>query len=69
MSTFAEHQPSDLAITQEELVAIWRYDQFHQIGFSDEDAYLLAESDVDLNRARSLITSGCPHSLALKILI
>jgi len=69
MATFAEQQPAELALTNQELVSLWRFDQFHQLGFDEEDACLLSESDVDLNRARSLISAGCRHSLALKILI
>jgi hypothetical protein len=69
VSTFAEDHPTDVVIEEEECVSCWRFDQFLQLRFGEEDACLLSESDVDLNRARSLITSGCPHSLALKILI
>ena len=69
MTTFAEQYQTELAVTEEERVSRWRFEQFHQLGFGAEGAYLLSESDVDLNRARSLITSECPPNLALKILI
>jgi len=69
MSTFTAYQPTELFVEEEERVWQWRFEQFLTLGFNDEHACLLAESDADLNRARSLITSGCPHSLALKILI
>ncbi|HEY8766988.1 MAG TPA: hypothetical protein VIP09_06965 [Dehalococcoidia bacterium] len=39
------------------------------VGFGEEDACLLAESDADLNRARSLVAAGCPHTVARQILI
>jgi len=69
MTTSAEHQPTDLALAEEELVLWWRFDQLHQLGFGEEDACLLAESDADLNRARSLVAAGCPHTVARQILI
>jgi hypothetical protein len=70
MSTFAEHQPTGVSVEDEERVSIWRFEQFLTVGFGEEDAsVLLSESEVDLNRARSLIRAGCPHTLAHKILI
>ena len=68
MSTFAEHQPADISVMEEERVSLWRFEQFLTLGFSESDACLLSESEVDLNRARSLISTGCPPNLALKIL-
>ena len=68
MAAFAEQQP-DLELDEEDLVSEWRFDQFHRLGFSDEQATLLAESDGDLNRARSLIDAGCPLIVALQILL
>jgi len=46
-----------------------RFDQFQQLGFGEEEAGLLAGSDVDLNRVRSLVAAGCPLMVALQILI
>lgn len=69
MTTFAEQPQLDLAVTEEELVSLWRFDQFHQLGFNEEEACLLAESDADLNRARTLIAVRCPLPVALQILI
>jgi hypothetical protein len=69
MTTFAEQQPTELIASEEELVSKWRLDQFLTLGFSDENACLLAESDVDLNRARSLVAAECPLTVALQILI
>jgi len=67
VSTFAEHHPAE--IEEDERVSCWRHSQFRLLGFEEEDARLLSESAVDLNRARSLISAGCPLNLALKILI
>jgi hypothetical protein len=69
MTTFAQQEQPDLAVAEEELVSQWRFDQFHQLGFGEEEACLLAESDADLNRARSLVAVRCPLSVALQILI
>ncbi len=69
MTTFAEQEQPDLAVAEEELVSQWRFDQFLTLGFSIEHASLLAESDADLNRARSLVAVGCPLPVALQILI
>ena len=69
MSTFAEHHPTDVQVEEEERVSRWRFEQFRTLGLSDEEACLLSESDVDLNRARSLIIAGCPLDLALRILV
>lgn len=54
---------------EEERVWCWPLEQFHELGFDDEHAYQLAESDAVLNRARSLASAGCPHTVALQILI
>ena len=69
MTTFAEQHQTELALTEEELVSCWRLEQFLQLGFGEADACLLAASEADLNHARSLVSAGCPHSLALKIIL
>ena len=50
-------------------VALWRLDQFRSLGFSDDDAMLLAASAADLNLVRSLIAADCPKHLALRIVL
>jgi hypothetical protein len=62
-------QPTELFVEEEERVWCWRYDQFRHLGFGEEEACLLAESDADLSRARSLVAVRCPLSVALQILI
>ena len=69
MSTFADHHPEEIEIEEDERVSCWRHSQFRTLGYGEEDARLLSESAVGLNRARSLISAGCPLNLALKILI
>ena len=69
MSTFADHQQAGIEIEEDERVSRWRHDQFRSLGFGEEDACLLSESEVDLHRARSLISAGCPVNLALNILL
>ena len=69
MTPFAEHQPTNLAVTEQELVSLWRFDQFRRLGFGEEDACLLAESEADLNRAGSLIAASCPLIAAVQILV
>jgi hypothetical protein len=69
MTTFAEQEQLDLTVTEEELVSLWRFDQFLALGFGEEQACVLAESDADLNRARTLNTVGCPLPVAFQILI
>ena len=69
MTVFAQQEQADLVVAEEELVSQWRFDQFHQLGFGEEQACVLAESDADLNRARSLVAVRCPLPVALQILI
>jgi hypothetical protein len=70
MSTFAGQYPLHEEFdAEDESVARWRFGQFCSLGFGDEEAWLLAASDVDLHRARSLVAAGCPLYLALRILI
>jgi hypothetical protein len=69
MSTFAEQYPVYEEFDVEDgHVARWRFDQFTALGFGIEEAGVLAASDADLHRARSLVGAGCPLHLALRIL-
>jgi hypothetical protein len=69
MTTSAPHQPTELAVLEDELVFMWRFDQFQQLGFCEEEAGLLAGSDVDLNQTRSLVAAGCPLTVVVQILV
>jgi hypothetical protein len=53
-------QPTELFVEEEERVWCWRYEQFLTLGLSIDQASQLAESDADLNRARSLIAARLP---------
>jgi hypothetical protein len=45
----------------------WRREQFIELGFTHSDAAALARSAADLHEARKLISCGCAHSTALRI--
>ncbi|HUG65399.1 MAG TPA: hypothetical protein VMK83_09300 [Gaiellaceae bacterium] len=45
----------------------WRFDQLSALGFGEEDAWMLVDSGADLELVRSLVGSGCPLHLALRI--
>lgn len=48
----------------------WLVQQYLEMDFSPEDAELLAAcDDVDYRDAKALIRQGCPHLLALQILL
>ena len=68
MSSFAEQHPLAEEL-EDELITQWRLEQLRSLGFGDEQAWLLAASDADLHRARSLVAAGCPLHLALRILL
>jgi hypothetical protein len=38
MTAFAQQEQRDLAVAEEELVSQWRFDQFHRLGFDEEEA-------------------------------
>jgi hypothetical protein len=53
-----------------ELVEAWRAEQLEMAGYGAQDALQLAmRFDVDLHIAVGLVARGCPHELALKILL
>jgi hypothetical protein len=47
----------------------WRRQQFHELGFTLSEAYVLADAPVDLGDARRLIGAGCPKPTALRVLL
>ncbi len=57
----AELSPEDRRVVR------WRFDQFRLLGFGEEDAWLLVDSGTELQLVRSLVGSGCPLHLALRI--
>ena len=54
---------------EDQRVVGWRFDQFRQLGFGEEDSWLLVDSGADLQLARSLVGAGCPLHLALRIVL
>ena len=52
------------------LTLTWRLDELLAAGYDEGDALLLAvASQVDLHLAMALPRQGCPHKLALDILL
>jgi hypothetical protein len=49
-------------------VRLWRREQFLGLGFSLSDSAALARSAADLQEARNLISCGCAHSTAFRIM-
>jgi hypothetical protein len=67
MSTYTVSQPIRDTV-EADRVSAWRYEQFLKLGFDDEQAWTLAGSDADLHASRTLISVGCSHHLAMRIL-
>jgi hypothetical protein len=65
----AEHPPAFELSLEDQRVASWRFEQFRLLGFSVDDAWMLVDSEADLQLTRSLIGAGCPHDLALRIVV
>ncbi len=56
--------------TEIERIERWRADELERAGYEPRTAGRLAvRHDVDLHTAIDLIECGCPHDLALKILL
>ena len=66
MSSHTQHQPA-AADSDEDAVLTWRFEQLCALGFDDVEAVLLAHSELDLHRIRTLVAAGCPLQLAAKI--
>ena len=53
-----------------EAVVAWRVEQLLRVGYDRREARLLSRRvDIDLHRAVDLLRDGCPHELALAILL
>ena len=56
--------------TEFERVQAWRAEELERAGFErDAAARLAARADVDLHLAIDLVRQGCPHEVALSILL
>lgn len=61
-----------LATTPKDVADVtrWRIEQLLAAGYDGDAALVLAlDRDVDLHGAVSLLARGCPHDLALQILL
>jgi hypothetical protein len=57
-------------MTEEERVMHWRVEELERAGYEAEDVLAIAlDPTVDLHLAIDLIHRGCPHELALRILL
>lgn len=66
----AEFSQERLEVSPEDQrVSRWRFDQFRGLGFGEEDAWMLVDSGADLQLARTLVATGCPLHLALRIAV
>jgi hypothetical protein len=61
--------PAESLPGEEGAILLWRAEQFQHLGFSETDAWLLAESEADLGVARRLHRGGCRLETALRILL
>jgi len=56
--------------TEHERVERWRAEELLRAGFDPAAAVELAQRfDIDLHAATELVDRGCPHELAVKILL
>jgi hypothetical protein len=56
--------------TEIERIERWRTEELERAGYTKDAAAKLARRhDVDLHYAVELVARGCPHDLALKILL
>jgi hypothetical protein len=57
-------------VTEDDRVIHWRVDELERAGFAPEDVLRLAlDPEVDLHLALDLVRRGCPHEMALRILV
>jgi bifunctional DNase/RNase len=56
--------------TEQERVEHWRAEELVRAGYDPSDAIALAaRHDIDLHVAVELVEQGCPHDMAIDILI
>jgi len=57
-------------VTEEEQVMHWRIEELERAGYTPTDAIAMAfDATVDLHVAVDLVRRGCPHDVALRILL
>lgn len=56
--------------TAEDEILDWRFEQLLHVGYERRQARVLSlRREVDLHQAVDLVRHGCPHALALQILL
>jgi hypothetical protein len=61
-----EYEP----LSEDELVTQWRIEELGRVGYTPEAALVIAlDAGVDLHQAVDLLHRGCPHDVALRILL
>ena len=59
-----------LEMTEEERIAMWRYDELERAGYEVRNAQRLArKQEVDLHKAAELLQNGCDQETAMQILL
>lgn len=60
---------STTAVNDKQRIENWRLTIAQELGFDVEQAWFVAtHGEIDLHELRVLISRGCPHDLALRIL-
>ena len=63
-----QHDDEQPAVSEEEAVRCYRFDEFRRLGFDVDAAFVLVQADADLTLARRIVGQGCPLGTALAIL-
>jgi hypothetical protein len=69
MATITESTQLEQPSSEDTRVFRWRIEQFGRLGFSEEMSWLLAGSDAELNRSRTLVRAGCPLDTVAQIVL
>ena len=57
-------------LTEDDQVMQWRIEELERAGYAPEDVIVMAvDASIDLHVAVDLVRSGCPHQVALQILL
>jgi hypothetical protein len=57
-------------MSEEQRIVLWRAEELQRAGFRPVVAdALAAQKDVDLHVALDLVKRGCPHDIAIRILL
>jgi hypothetical protein len=57
-------------VKEEQQVMQWRIEELERAGYTPEDVIVMAlDASIDLHVAVDLVRRGCPHDVALRILL